>query len=283
MAVFSISIKFNHTHSIVLMAIMGQNPKMCRKSRKLAWGTEPSTIDQLKETFDYKFLELLVLCESKSDVSDRLKKTRRTIQSNDQQFLDELKPFLRTPDKYIAKRVRDAFYPNLKEEPPRSKSAPFQAYEQRIPLSMRKTVHPRVKSAPPLPESESWTMVTPVPHELKRQKNLQSMMNKFLSESEIALKERLPPRPKSEPSMQRVSTRKKVSQGSDRFESLSTPRKRLPSQSPCHAAACDAYEQGIALEKGLGKPRVTVSKWTRKLQSKKTAYNDPLPLSVCFC
>ncbi|XP_062817180.1 uncharacterized protein LOC100558787 isoform X3 [Anolis carolinensis] len=164
MAVFSISIKFNHTHSIVLMAIMGQNPKMCRKSRKLAWGTEPSTIDQLKETFDYKFLELLVLCESKSDVSDRLKKTRRTIQSNDQQFLDELKPFLRTPDKYIAKRVRDAFYPNLKEEPPRSKSAPFQAYEQRIPLSMRKTVHPRVKSAPPLPESESWTMVTPVPH-----------------------------------------------------------------------------------------------------------------------
>ncbi|XP_042301191.1 uncharacterized protein LOC121919056 isoform X3 [Sceloporus undulatus] len=292
------------------------------KSRKLAWYAEPSITEQLKQTWDYKFLELLVVFESKSNVSARLKKAGRTIQSNNQKFLNHLEPLLKTPDKYLAKHVRDTFYPKLREDPLRSKSASFQTDDHRVPFTKKKSVTRRSKSAPSMRpvESEAWTMVTPVPHlrcpccpqrsytpvvteddlnvverhktdihfqmhtsEEKRLRNLQWMRDRFLPESEeVVVKEHLR-RPKSEPSMQRSGTRKEVPRASNVFESLSTPRKRLPSQSPCHASACDAYKQGIASKKELGKPRVTVSKRSRKLQSKKKGHREPSSLSVCLC
>ncbi|KAJ7345181.1 hypothetical protein JRQ81_001131, partial [Phrynocephalus forsythii] len=279
---------------------------MCRKTLKLAWDTEPNTIDQLKKTLDYKFLELLVLFESRSNISDRLKKAEATDQSCNQQFLDQLRPLLKSPDGKLAQHVRDLFYPNLREEPTQSKRAFISADDQRITSSKKKTIPPRSKSAPALRsvEPESWTMVTPVPHiscpcypqrtytpviteedlmavergktdiyfkmqtsETKRIRYFQQKMDSYISEygGGVALKKQHPPRPKSVPSMQRPSTTRKVSRGTNRFENLSAPRRRFPFQSFSEAAAGEAYKRGVAMPAELGEPRSTALKWARKL------------------
>lgn len=58
---------------------------------------------------------------------------------------------------------------------------------------------------------------------------------------------------------------------------------RLPPQSFCHAAACDAYKQGSSTMEGLGKPRITISDWVRKKEKEEARRRrtDRLP-SYCF-
>ncbi|XP_042301190.1 uncharacterized protein LOC121919056 isoform X2 [Sceloporus undulatus] len=198
------------------------------KSRKLAWYAEPSITEQLKQTWDYKFLELLVVFESKSNVSARLKKAGRTIQSNNQKFLNHLEPLLKTPDKYLAKHVRDTFYPKLREDPLRSKSASFQTDDHlRCPCCPQRSYTPVVTEDDLNVVERHKTDIHFQMHtsEEKRLRNLQWMRDRFLPESEeVVVKEHLR-RPKSEPSMQRSGTRKEVPRASNVFESLSTPRK----------------------------------------------------------
>ncbi|XP_053143322.1 uncharacterized protein LOC128341085 isoform X2 [Hemicordylus capensis] len=242
---------------------------MGRKTNKLAWYKEPDIVDQLEKTLDYKFLELLVVCESGSNISDRLKKIGTTKSYSDL-FVDQLRPLLYAPDRHLAKQLKKSFHPIIGDEDRRPKTAASYGEDYIIPFRKTKQVPPRSKSAPEIRpvESETWTMVTPVPHEEKRKRDLQWRLNRILPEYEgrVVSSEQYLPRPSSVPSVPTAEITREVPRGSSVFERLSTPRRRLPSQSPCHAAACDAYKQGITTKEGLGKPRVT--RWGRKMEKK---------------
>nr|XP_020636432.1 uncharacterized protein LOC110072428 isoform X2 [Pogona vitticeps] len=244
-----------------------------------------------------KKIEAKISFESRSNISDRLKKAGATNQSCNQQFVDQLRPLFETPDEKLAKRVRDIFYPNLREEAVKSKRPFIFADDQRIPFAKKKATPPRSKSAPALRsvEPESWTMVTPVPHfrcpcypertyipvvteedlmavergktdiyfkmqtsEAKRMRSFQQKMDKYFSEEEreVAWRKR---HPLGLNSVRRPATTGDVPRGTSRFEHLSTPRRRLPSQSPSHAAAGDAYKRDVAMKEGLREARATAS------------------------
>ncbi|XP_053143406.1 uncharacterized protein LOC128341085 isoform X3 [Hemicordylus capensis] len=138
---------------------------MGRKTNKLAWYKEPDIVDQLEKTLDYKFLELLVVCESGSNISDRLKKIGTTKSYSDL-FVDQLRPLLYAPDRHLAKQLKKSFHPIIGDEDRRPKTAASYGEDYIIPFRKTKQVPPRSKSAPEIRpvESETWTMVTPVPH-----------------------------------------------------------------------------------------------------------------------
>ncbi|OCT61284.1 hypothetical protein XELAEV_18047308mg [Xenopus laevis] len=232
----------------------------------------------------YEFLDLLTLCEPRSLFSIKEErvgstdKTRRGIYK-----LDDMRPFMVTPDEKIARHLDQRF----------QKIDSWQLPEDTMRLSKLQCLNPtqltgalngtrpqplQCKSKASLTNltEESWTLLTPVPHvkchcytpkkvepildETNKQEtqndiedllyHMETLDEKSRWEFNWKLDYYLPGYRES------VSTKKKSDvtevvkcitkkrNTADVFRRLSSPRRRLPS--PCHAMSCDAYRLGIS-------------------------------------
>ncbi|XP_034289646.1 uncharacterized protein LOC117675273 [Pantherophis guttatus] len=288
---------------------------MWRNSTKLAWCAESSLRDQLQKSLDYRFLDLLTIFESRSSISDTIKKAGIT--SYDLDLVDKLEPLLKTPHKDLAKHLRFSLYPELREE---EKGSATSKDDLAIPFRKPKPVRRRPKTACGISpvKSENWTMVTPVPHftcrcntqrtyipivteedlkavemhkteihfqtqisEEKRLRELEWKLNNYLSlREEVILKEQQPCKTSSVPLMQREGVVSEVSQGSGTFQKLSTPGIRLSFRS----SHCDARKKSTATKEGWRKSRIFSSKSAKRLEKKeKMKDGEPLTNFIQLC
>ncbi|CAM4538560.1 unnamed protein product [Lepidochelys kempii] len=148
------------------------------------------------EVRPYEFLELLVLCESKSKISDKVKKVRNMVVTFREDFEENLRSLLADPDEQVAIHLKQNL--QLQERwlfPRKSKKTvePKAFYRGEQEKSFRKTkpAPPRSVSEPGIRAvgSEKWTLVTPVPH-LKCHCYTQRISAPILSKEEIQAVER---------------------------------------------------------------------------------------------
>nr|XP_042715502.1 uncharacterized protein LOC122174618 [Chrysemys picta bellii] len=148
------------------------------------------------EVRPYEFLELLVLCESKNKISDKVKKIRNTVATFREDFEENLRSLLADPDEQVAIHLKQNL--QLRERwlfPQKSQKTAeptaFYREEQEKSFSKTKPTPPRPMSEPGIRAvgSEKWTLVTPVPH-LKCRCYTQRISAPILSKQEIQAVER---------------------------------------------------------------------------------------------
>ncbi|XP_039350073.1 uncharacterized protein LOC120374436 [Mauremys reevesii] len=139
---------------------------------------------------------ILTCCESKSKISDKVKKIRNTVVTFREDFEENLRSLLADPDKQVAihlKRnlqLRERWLFPRKSQKTAEPTA-FYREEQEKSLSKTKPTPPRSMSEPGIRAvgSEKWTLVTPVPP-LKCRCYTQRISAPILSTEEIQAVER---------------------------------------------------------------------------------------------
>ncbi|XP_044887794.1 uncharacterized protein LOC123378274 isoform X2 [Mauremys mutica] len=224
------------------------------------------------EVRPYEFLELLVLCESKSKISDKVKKIRNTVATFREDFEENLRSLLADPDKQVAiylKRnlqLRERWlFPRKSQktvEPAsfyREEQLKCRCYTQRISAPILSTEE--IQAVEREKKDLQYQMLT---LDARVMRNLKWKMDDYLP----GYKKRVASVSiAAAPTPMRMTAPRTASR-TDVFERLSTSGRRSPS--PCHAAACNAFKQGLATKEGRGSSRVPNSSQARKMKGSKT-------------